>query len=211
MKRVIAAMVLVCLAMSFHARAEKSIQSLDDNALAEVTGQEGVAVDLEMRLNTDATGAPLATLSNCAGTFNPCRLALQLNNRNSGAGEWLVIKDMYGKLNIRDLFLDEADLASSSTYLDANRFRDKNGVCLIASCNPNGLPALALSFPGAVGTFEADINLYLNIGRVAVEYGATGYNADANGSFLGLRISDTRVGQLQAQADVDGKVRMYGF
>jgi hypothetical protein len=191
--------------------ADESLQLLDDGALSDVTGQEGVAVDLELRLNTDSAGAPLASLSSCTGTSNPCHMAIQFNNRLGGSGEWLVLKDIYGKLNISNLFLDEADLSATSTYLDISRFKDKAGVCLITSCNPNGLPALAMSFPGALGTFEADINLYLNIGRVAVEYGAAGYNADANGSFLGLKISDVRAGQIQAQADVDGKVRMYGF
>jgi hypothetical protein len=206
-----------------------ALESLGDEALADVSGREGIAVDMDLYLNSNpasgvSNGQPLASLANCSGIGNGCRIALQFNNRLNAGGEWLVLKDVYGSMLIRNLFIDGAfsQLAPSS-YADSSRFLNGAGVCLpnpavaAGSCASAVLdkPMLQMSFQSvnAVGgnytTFEPDLQLHLNIGRVAVEYGATGYNSDARGSFMGVLISDTQ--QLRARADIDGRVFLTGF
>lgn len=209
--------------------AAGSLESLGDEELSDVSGREGIAVDMDLYLNSNpasgvSNGQPLASLSNCAGIGNGCRIALQFNNRLNAGGEWLVLKDVYGSMLIRNLFIDGAfsQLAASS-YADSTRFLSGAGVCLpntavaAGSCASAVLdkPMLQMSFQSvnAVGgnytTFEPDLQLHLNIGRVAVEYGATGYSSDARGSFMGVLISDTQ--QLRARADIDGRVFLTGF
>lgn len=111
-----------------------TLQSLDDNALGEITGREGVIVGLEVYYNAQKSanaqldgmaiggtvGAPNGT---CTGVvpFTGCRVALQLSGREARSldntkiggtgtfaakGEWLVFKDSYFALKMPDLYLD---------------------------------------------------------------------------------------------------------
>src|SRR5690606_28074905 len=91
------------------------MQALDEEALGNVTGQEGIALDLELRQNADADGNPLASLGNCSGVGNPCLLGVQFNNRTDLGGEWLMIKDFYGVIRMNDLWLDGADTPASAS------------------------------------------------------------------------------------------------
>lgn len=222
----LAAALLYC--MTAHAA---SLEALEDAELSGVVAQEGIAVNFDLYLNSDPAagvnnGQPLGSLGNCTGTTsaNGCRIALQFNNRLNAGGEWLVLKDVYGSMLIRNLFIDGAfSQASASVYADSTRFLSGAGVCLPSPATAAGScasamlnkPMLQTSFQSAeaVGgnytTFEPDLQLHLNIGRMAVEYGATGYSADARGSFMGILISDTQ--QLRARADIDGRIFMSGF
>lgn len=212
--------ILIALNCNF----ANALESIPDNELSDVSAQQGVALDLEFRMNSDANSAPLASLGSCAGTSaaNKCKIAIHLNNRDSGAvgdkGEWLVLKDIYGSLLIKNLYIDAASLpAAGSPYANDSRFLNQAGdVCLpdggaAAGCAARirGKPALSMSFPGLATTFESDIQLHFNIGRAAIEYGATGYNNDLRGSFMGLLVSDTT--QTRAKIDIDGKIQLYGF
>lgn len=203
------------------------LESLADEDLSGVVAQQGVAVDLDFFLNSDpATGAPLASLGSCTGTTsaNGCRIGLQFNNRLNGGGEWLALKDVYGSIQVRDLWIDGAfSQTTASPYANDSRFLDGTGtVCLpsggaAAGCAAQVLndPLLQLSFKSAEAsgtsyvTFEPDIQYHLNVGRMAVEYGANGYAADARGSFMGILVSDTQ--QLRAKIDIDGRIFMSGF
>lgn len=180
---------------------------LEESGLGSVTGQAGIALDLESRINADSTGAALASLDNCVNTIK-CNIALNINNRNDGGGEWLVLKDSFARMKVRNLYLDSALLPSTNTtYANANAFRDGNNNCLIAGCDPRNLQAMQISFPESNN--NVDIELNATIGRVAVEYGAAGYSQDQKGSFLGLRITDTQ--QRAARIDLDGKAYIFGF
>lgn len=198
------------------------LQPLDEEALGNVTGKEGIALDFELRQNADANGNPLASLNNCSGVGNPCLLAVQFNERTDLGGEWLVIKDFYGVMRLNDLWLDgENTPGSASGYANANVFR-KGVDCLLigsneTSCIPNNVPALMMHFPGTYAAFEDDIELFLNIGRMSVQYGAAGFlpaNDDGK-SFLSLRISDLRtssgVPNPPAVIDIDGGIKLIGF
>ena len=189
-----------------------AMELLKDEQMANVTGQEGVALDLEFRVNADSDGNALASVSNCQGLANPCNLALQFANRDAAGGEWLVLKDMYGVLRFNDLQLDGSRLpALSSAFANPSRFEDQNGTCLLSNdCTPNDSLALLLTFPETAG-FNADIEWRLNIGRAAVQFGPEGFLPanDNGGSFLGLAIGDT-VTDI-ARIDIDGGIQLYGF
>ncbi|MFZ5531740.1 MAG: hypothetical protein ACOY4U_11965 [Pseudomonadota bacterium] len=194
-----------------------SMVELADGVLQGIAGQEGISLDIEVRLNTDAAGVPLASLGSCTGNNNPCKLALTFNNRPD---KWLMLKDYYGTLNIPKLYLNKTNApATVSAYKDLTRFQDSAGNCLLGAGKASNCldadiqnhPALKLSSPGATGTFESDILANLFIGRVAIETGPTGYSNDANGTFLGLQLRDTSTSAPQARIDVDGHVAMFGF
>ncbi|MGJ3255792.1 MAG: DUF6160 family protein [Alcanivorax sp.] len=188
------------------------MEKLEDSQMANVTGQEGVALDLEFRVNADSDGNALASVDNCQGLANPCNLALQFANRDATGGEWLVLKDMYGVLRFNDLQLDGSRLpALSSAFANPSRFEDQSGNCLLPNdCTPNDSLALLLTFPETAG-FNADIEWRLNIGRAAVQFGPEGFLPanDNGGSFLGLAIGDT-VTDI-ARIDIDGGIQLYGF
>ena len=74
-----------------------------------------------------------------------------------------------------------------------------------------------MHFTGIYSTFEEDIEIFLNIGRMSVQYGADGFlpvNDDGK-SFLSLRISDLRtssgVPNPPAVIDIDGGIKLIGF
>lgn len=196
-----------------------AMRELADDALQAVSGQEGASLDIELRLNTDAAGKPLASLSDCAGNNNPCKLAIAFNNRPD---KWLMLKDYYGTVFIPKLYIDKTinpEAAAGSPYKELARFQKSNGDCLLGAghagnCTDTDIqnhPALKLYAPGATGTFEDDIRANLFVGRVAIETGATGYDNDANGTFLGLQLRDTSTSAPQARIDVDGHIAMFGF
>lgn len=205
---------LVFVLMATHAPAilaqSGRLQELSNDEMAEVVGFKGVGLLLELNMNTDANGAPLASLSSCAGNNNPCKLGILIANRSGGGGEWLMLKDFFGRLFIDGLNVDGSfNPAAYTAYRDDNRFKNDAGTCLLAACDPRSLPALQLSFTGSPSAFENDVTIGLEVGRMAIEYGATGFNNDANGSFLGLRVRDTA--GATTSIDIDGKVRIYGF
>lgn len=200
--------ILSCV---FASQTAVAMELLEDSQMAAVTGQEGVALDLEFRVNADSNGDALDSVDNCQGLENPCNLALQFANRDSAGGEWLVLKDMYGVLRFNDLQLDGSRLPNGpSAYANPSRFQDQSGTCLIADCAPDDGLALLLTFPETPG-FNADIEWRLNIGRAAVQFGAEGFlpENDNGGSFLGLAIGDTQTDV--ARIDIDGGIQMYGF
>ncbi len=189
-----------------------AMEKLEDSQMANVTGREGVALDLEFRVNADSDGNALSSVDSCQGLANPCNLALLFANRDAAGGEWLVLKDMYGVLRFNDLQLDGSRLPSSSSiFANPERFKDQSGTCLLSNdCTPNGSLALLLSFPDTPG-FNADVEWKLNIGRAAVQFGSDGFLPanDNGGSFLGLAIGDT-VTDI-ARIDINGGIQLYGF
>lgn len=214
LKCVPAVMVLViCGIVAGFAAAEhpSGMTALEDSDMASVTGREGIALDLELRINADSNGAPLASMGGCAGTGNGCILALQFANRFAGGGEWLVLKDFYGVMRLNDLRLDGSRLpAGPSAFANPKRFEDKDGNCLVAACDPSGSLAAIFTYPDNPG-FTADVELALNIGRAAVQFGAEGFlpSADTGTSFVGVRVGDTQTGT--ARIDINGGLQLYGF
>lgn len=175
------------------------MELLEDADLVAVTGKEGVAVDLELRYNTDAVGAPLASMSSCAGNNNPCKFALNLNNRGTIGtdAEWVVMKDFYALLKINSLRLDTGVTPGAATaYIDpglgtatVGRFENPT-TCLLtgiaggcAATAVQNLAALRLGFkPQAVDLTAAsfsNIQWLQSLGRVSAEYDCTPAGAGA--------------------------------
>lgn len=201
---------------------------LDDVDLSGISAQSGVAIDMALQVNSDSAGNPLSSLAYCSGSANPCKMAFQFYNRASGGGEWVVWKDFFGVLNLNNVWLDAGQTSSSaSPYPDIgvnNRFMSSGAspTCLpdasktSATCADalRGIPMLSMQFNQGNA---AGLQLFMNLGRVAVEYGATGYNSDLRGPALGVLIGDTRGTDLTtptayaAQIKIGGKVGLYGF
>lgn len=168
MSRIICLFPLLISQMAF-----AELQSLDNQSLAEVSGQDGVGLSMEYRLNADASGT-----SKCGGAIPliECRIALSFNNRGSAASnnqEWLILKGVSGRVLIPYVALD----AGTVTYSN-----DSN---------------VSTTIPAAV--FGADPNSPLRIQKfvisnMAVETDTSsvrGYMAAAEDGFMGLRIDDS--------------------
>lgn len=187
-----------------------ALESMAEAEMSTVTGQEGIALDLQFGVNmepdTNGDFVIAPGLGGCSGNVE-CRLALEFEGR---PGKWLVIKDYFGYMEFNSLQLDAATLpGGSSPHADATPFQDEGGSCILAGCNPNGLPALQVGYP-SVQPAGHDFGMYLNMGRVAAEFGATGYLLDnASGSVLGFRATDVAGGA--ATMDIDGQMYIYGF
>ncbi|MDF2446799.1 MAG: hypothetical protein K0S46_2035 [Moraxellaceae bacterium] len=208
--------LLICI--SLQARAD--LADLSETELASVTGQQGVLLNLNLRNNVDAALAPIGCTA-VVGVPNPCRLGLEFAAR---AGTWLMLKEFYGTLQLKDLRLDIGFMPVTATaYANPARF-DANGsaACtspLLPACSPAGRPALTFSYPGAdsPGTYD-DMLSFLNIGRVWLEFdtGGTpstpGYSRDTSlNSAFGVRMSDSRALNAPAQIRFLGKGYVYGF
>lgn len=212
------------------------MQWLDDTSLSGITGGgTGMAFDIAMQLNTDSTGTPVGNATNNCntnGTGCPFLLALQFENR---AGSWLVLKNFYGLMQINNLDLDAYVNPTTNVNLNKNRYitapYQSTQTCIsdISSCNPSGMGSFLLSFNDSAVNYN-NIRLYLNIGRMAVEFDKNvagsctsvndtancGYAQDAQGSFAGVLVADASaaVSPLTvspAQISVQGQVRVYGF
>lgn len=145
------------------------LQSLGDNELSAVSGGNGIAVGWEYGVNTDASGNPLASLANCAGTGtvtatsgDRCRFAWQVAKRADGSGNaaWTVAKNGWMSLKIPVLNLDVqasmGGVGANTAYFDSTRFTgydaSGNSICLLpgGSCistTIDGLPGMKLSYP----------------------------------------------------------------
>lgn len=182
-----------------------AMEELSQDELSGVTGQEGIRLGLELRMNTDENAQPITAgtgFTNCGSATNltstSCRLAIQFANR---VDEWVVFKNFSAYLNAPAIYLDAARTPVAATpYEDLERFRDENGVPLLAS--PHDIPNIAFTFP-------EPIQLGITIGGISVEYGATGYlNANSN-SFMGLKVGNTDGGP--AVLNAEGSMQWYGF
>ena len=102
-------MLGLMLPMLTHAQMD----TLSNDDLDEVTGQQGVAISLDWRLNADKNGGKLG-LCTAAATYKECRIAWAFNNRGTDDVDkrWLVLKGMTGALYIPYLRVD----ASSAPY-----------------------------------------------------------------------------------------------
>ena len=199
-----------------------ALESMTDGDLSTSTGQDGIGLQLELRINADQYGNALtsgnpgdrgmlaanaADFTNCGSTTNfsstGCRMAMKFANQSNGGGEWLVLKNFYGRIVMPLRYVDSGFTPSSSTpYVDLNRFKDKNGVPLLAS--PNNIPLVNVSYPKEIEVWN------LNIGGIAMEHGATGYLNNTGGSVGGMRISNSTP-NLPATIGIHGSIGIFGF
>ena len=228
---------LILLSLSLRGYA---LEPLGEQAMADISGQSGIALDFSLQLNFDnaLTDTPhslwneksLCDSSNATGD-TACRLALQFNNRDT---EWAVLKGMYGIMELNNVYVDGDTQTDSSDYQDPRRFYDESGECLANSaadggCGGEGLNAMVLSFGSAddgstqVGSisYEENVVFGLVITSIGVEYDtgsgpslSPGYNNNNLEGFAGVKfgdVSDGVYGNAPATADIDGRLYVSGF
>lgn len=213
-------LVPVLLLMGFPAFA---MEILEETELQSITGQAGVALELGMDFNTNPDGS--IALTDCDTLSGPCRLALSFANRTD---EWLVLKGYYGNFSIPTLNLDAAYLSeagSDPSLFDSSKFLDEAQNCLLpgGTCDTSALDnmaAMKIGLPTSIGHYDPgtqissgynNILFAMTLTGTAVEFGSgpTGYNANNNGSFLGIRVKDTN--SAFAGVNVQGNAYIFGF
>lgn len=125
--------------------ANADMVPMSNDALDETTGQQGVAISVDWRLNADASGnAATVGLCNNAATYKECRVGWAFNNRGTDDVDkrWLVLKGMSGALYIPYLSLD----ASSVQYAPKSGYTctGPGGNCVVT--------AAKLSFADSTGS-----------------------------------------------------------
>lgn len=168
--------------------------SLDEAEMSGVSGAQGVVLELKLSNNIDPETFNSIGCTMSVGAPNPCRMGLEFAARS---GIWLMMKEYFGLLHLKDLRMDVAFLPGTNTgYYDANRFKDVLGNNLLPGANPINQPAIQLRYPAtdAQGTYD-DFLSYLNVGRLWLEYdqGATpGYDRDTStDSAFSMRLADS--------------------
>ena len=185
-----------------------------------INGQQGVLINLNFRNNVDASNTPIGCTA-VVGSPNPCRFGLEFAAR---AGKWVMLKEYYGTLQIKNLRMDAGFLPPTATaYANTTRFQDGSGNCLLAGapgCSPAGLPAVLMSYPDAdAPAVYDDLLRFLNIGRVWIESdtavepaGTRGFNRDTTlNSMMGVRMSDSSALNASARMRFRGTAYVYGF
>lgn len=105
--------VLVC-AIAAPVGAE-GLQPLDDGGLSEVSAQQGIAFDLEYRINAKADGEPVPS-AECPNVGvltggSSCRIAYAFPD----LGGWLVLKGYRGLIKLTNVRIDAATTPSTYT------------------------------------------------------------------------------------------------
>lgn len=214
-KYILAMAVLLSGLLASGARAELTPMSGDE--MDEVTGQNGIAFEIDVRINnSDAIGTLDATM--CPSTNRvQCRLANKFANRNhcysaGNCGEWLVWKGFSGRLYFPKLWVDATTTSASPTpYADTSRLRSGTGV-LVSPYNQLNLmvrmPAAAQVYNFAIRGMSFEYGSGLT-GSCAAGCGFQSDPTDSN-SFIGLNINSTVSGQ-PATIRFDGQMQWWGF
>lgn len=191
---------LVTLLSFSQGYARAQLREVGSEELSAITAQDGVGLELDMRINMNADNTRAAI---CTTNLAHCRLALNYANRNDLGGEWLVLKNYYARFMFPTINLTSATTPAAATaYVDMSRFYDETGTVNLLGTTPYGIPVLSLEYP-------EPIRMFMNIGGMAIEYGATGYSNVDERSFMGLQVGN--VGQPLAEITAKGKVLLYGF
>lgn len=215
---------LLASALLLAGLAQAEPAALDDTELADVSGRHGALLNISLRNNVNVDTSGTLTPIGCTlvvNTPNPCRFGLEFAARS---GVWLMLKEFYGTLEIKDMRLDAGFLPQAVTDdADASRFRDTGNNCLIlvAGCTPRStsttnFPVVKVTYPNAdtPATYD-DLHSFLNIGRAWLEFdnGATpGYQRDTStNSAFGVRMSDSRSLNHAADMRLRGTGYVFGF
>lgn len=185
------------------------LQVLSDTDMADVSGREGIAMNIGWHINATLSGSTVTKVP-CSVPTTECRLGLSFADR---PGIWLVMKDYYGIIALNAVWIDAATSpATNSVHYDASRFP--------VGYSPNNKPMIQLSYDhsslGASQAYYGDALYYLHAGRVTAEFdsgGTPGYLRNSvTGAPLSLRAADGPNGiNGPAQIRFDGKMQMYGF
>ncbi len=217
------------------------LQAMSDDDMELVAAQQGIALDMELRINAKADGEPVdssecPTVGGLTGGSS-CRLAIGLSDRMDGDGMWIVMKSYRGIIKLNNIRLDASSFGGSSTH---------RNLPAMGGYDPNNKPALQLTagkWATALATSSSAYNIYLNtpdytdftaalsIDRLSAEYdsgGQPGYlRNDIAGAALAMRMAhgiglvpdpnnppDVMVGPYTnepARIRLDGRLQIHGF
>lgn len=193
--------------------ARADLLPMDNNELRTVEGRNGVALALDLGLNISNAGATSSTpaIPKCSpsGSSIPCRIGIQLNNRDNlalasaafvnayggtgitgysngtGKGWWLVYKNFYGRITAPRITLDAG----------AANYNNKSG-------SATSVPALVMSTNDLSGNPTPIILNNINIQNMSVEVDSAsssvtpqapanlGYENPSETGFLSLKVND---------------------
>jgi hypothetical protein len=194
--------VLMCSPLC---NADSSMESLDDESMGAVVAQQGIALDLEYRLNAKANGDPVDS-SDCPSVGaltggSSCRLAVIFSGRDDAGSSdpmlqknpsWIVMKGYRAVVTLTNIGIDAVQLPSANVYNAADT------TLTAAGFDPKNKPAIQLTaedWAGPCGTGVGtaacatylntsrfkEVGLALGISSVAMEYtsaGVPGYLRD---------------------------------
>lgn len=218
-----------------------AMEPLEDAVLASVTGREGVAVDLELRVNMTEEGVPLSGQAghygtNCVGQNNPCRWALSFANRDN---VWLV----FNGWSLATTVTVDIDVTSKMTSASIpgfdlsmtddrppshNRFFNVSNQCMLTGCTTpadipaaiQDMPAMRITTPSSVLSYDAlnnrsmgfdNTRLALNLEGAAAITAVDGFGAPVPGTFVGAQIGDMEQGNNFAGWAFQGEVYVFGY
>ncbi|MGH8493484.1 MAG: hypothetical protein ACRERR_10325 [Moraxellaceae bacterium] len=130
--------------------ADATMTMLDDSSLGEVAAQQGIAFDLEYRINSLANGDPVST-AECptVGVLTggaSCRIAYSLAD---SSGMWIVAKGYRGTIKLTNIRIDAVTLAAAWTSRTSGTATGAGGQA--AFMNPN----LCINAAGCISTSAA--------------------------------------------------------
>ncbi|MBA3979289.1 MAG: hypothetical protein C0462_01680 [Alcanivorax sp.] len=196
------------------ASISNAMQPLDDAALAAVSGQEGAVLEISLRWNTDAHGAPRTELPEAERRF-----ALRYDGRPH---DWLVATDFYLYLDIPALSIDSGDGPTLAEYQSMPAYNAPGKSSKLGSFDPYGTPLVELGFSeGLYLGMNNGIAITRDIlsGGDIQEYG---WERQDLTPFVGIRIGDSAnqpgsatpvvgTGTGPTHLRLDGTVHFFGF
>lgn len=139
MKNIVSAMFGFACLSPVHGYSADSMKPMTDEDLGMVSAKQGVAFNLEFRINAQADGSavPSSECPTVAGLTggSSCRLAVYLADHD---GMWIVMKNYRGLIRLNNIRIDAVNLpASGSLRRDISSY--------LAGYDPNGKPAIQLT------------------------------------------------------------------
>ncbi|MFZ5755749.1 MAG: hypothetical protein ACOY3X_02475 [Pseudomonadota bacterium] len=186
--------------------------ALSDETMADISGQQGIALNLEFRINAQADGSavPASECPAYAGLAagESCRLSLTFADRS---GIWAVMKNYRGIIKLNNIWMDAVTLPNANSA-----YRD---LTYIVS-DPNGDPAVQLRAGNWANAYNAgatsatyytflnqstyqDFTAALTIDKISAEYDCGAAVNAASGIFV--------TGCSGATAGWDGVDRVPGY
>lgn len=211
--------VLPFCALLFGSAITSALEPLPDEIMADVTGQESVAITFQFNVNSDMQANGVVTHKACpTNTAHPlgtpdCRWGLAFNDLED---TWLVLKGYY--LGFR---LDRVRLSSARTATTASGLCGANCVTRFAGASFNDKPVLQLGFDHfgvkpLNDAYYGDAMLYLRAERVMAEFDTGGTEGfmlnNVPGAAVSIRMADGPNGINGAsQMRLDGRLQIYGY
>jgi hypothetical protein len=193
-------LLLFCFFICFSVKHALAMEVLNDADLSSIAGREGVALDLELRVNMTEDGSPLTASdpnsygTDCAGADSPCRWALSFANRDN---LWLVFNGWSVGVKINDVRLDvlaEMDSAAIPGFdlskrddrqASQNRFFDVGGNCMLEGCSTVAdIPSAIQNMPSMVFTTPASALSYDKSSNTSSGFNNTQIAANLDGAAL---------------------------